>query len=382
MMLGSRPAARYENVTRFLTALEEATAERVGDVLYGEFMPACYEPDITDHDYFATLEGYGLTGNKPWHANVEALDLRATVALLTFVLRADHFCEGSLMGSLEDGYLLRVLRRLAELDGTWKRPNIVTFYHEYERDGYLSNWHDSGFRFAGDLFPTSEHWMMWQKAAAFRDWDTAGRVLEATSPAAAKALGKQVKPYSDSTWSEARVPLMKVGLRQRFAQNERLMNDLLSTGSAALAEASSKDAVWGIGIGKDDPDSADPGKWHGRNLLGITLMEVRSELRALSSIDGRLEWPMDRLADSHVWRMSLLELARVPSTRPAALMYAAIVAQHVPHWHGTRDVLRKVDASIGGIDESMRLNMGGGLPIAGWRELLDELALQVRLGRV
>ena len=143
-----------------------------------------------------------------------------------------------------------------------------------------------------------------------------------------------------------------------------------------------KDFLLHCGIGKDDFDSADPGKWHGRNLLGITLMEVRSELRVLSSIDGRLEWPMDRLADSHVWCMSLLELARVPSTRPAALMYAAIVAQHVPHWHGTRDVLRKVDASIGSIDESMYLNMGGGLPIAGWRELLDELALQVRLGRV
>ena len=374
--------AVYDNITRFIPLLDSSTTERVSDVLYGEFMPACYEPDITDHDYFDTLEHYGLTGDRPWHANVEALDLRATVALLTFVLRADHFCEGSLMGSLEDGYLLRVLRRLAELDGTWERPTVVTFYHECEKDGYLSNWYESPFRFGPLTFPTSEHWMMWQKAAAFRDGDTAGKVLEATSPAAAKALGKQVKPYSDATWSEARVPLMKVGLRQKFIQNERLMNDLLSTGSAALAEASPKDTVWGIGIGKDDSDSADLGKWHGRNLLGITLMEVRSELRALSSIDGRLEWPMDRLADSHVWRMSLLELARVPSTRPAALMYAAIVAQHVPHWHGTRDVLRKVDASIGGIDESMHLNMGGGLPIAGWRELLDELALQVRLGRV
>jgi ribA/ribD-fused uncharacterized protein len=381
-MTGGKPVPAFERITRFVSPLESAPAERVGEVLYGEFMPACYEPDITDHDYFSTLEHYGLTGNRPWHANVEALDLRATVALLTFVLRADHFCEGSLMGSLEDGYLVRVLRRIAELEDTWVRPKVVTFYHEYEKDGYLSNWYESGFRFLGDTFPTSEHWMMWQKAAAFRDWDTAANVLEATSPAAAKALGKQVKPYSDTTWNEARVPLMKVGLRQKFAQNERLMNDLLSTGSAALAEASPKDTVWGIGIGKDDPKSADPGKWHGRNLLGITLMEVRSELRTLSAIDGRLEWPVDRLADSHVWHMSLLELARVPSTRPAALMYAAIAAQNVPHWHGARDALRKIDAPIGDIDESMHLNMGGGLPIAGWHELLDELALQVRLGRI
>ena len=64
-------------------------------------------------------------------------------------------------------------------------------------------------------------------------------------------------------------------------------------------------------------------------------------------------------------------------------MYAAIVAQQVTgQFHGTRDVLKKVTEPIGAIDESMRTNMGSGLPITGWKELLDELALQVRLGRV
>lgn len=374
--------AEYERITRYIPLLELATAKQVDDVLYNGFMPICYDLDVIDHDYKATLKSYGLTDRRAWHANIEALDMRATIAVLTHILRADYFTEGWLVQTLDNGYLLRVLRRIAELDGTWERPRVVTFYHEYERDGYLSNWYEAGFRFCGNVFPTSEHWMMWQKAAAFRDWNTAGAVLETKSPAAAKALGKQVKPYSDATWNEARVPLMKVGLRQKLVQNERLMNDLLSTGSAALAEASPKDTVWGIGIGKDDPESADPGKWHGKNLLGITLMEVRSELRTLSAIGGKFEWPMDRLKGSLVWRMSLLELARVPSTRPAALMYAAIAAQNVPHWHGARDALRKIDAPIGDIDESMHLNMGGGLPIAGWNELLDELALQVRMGRV
>ena len=378
--------ARYEHITRFIPALEGIASEEEGRRLEREFVEAFYE-SVLDREYLDTLERHGLLGARSDRANIESMELEAAIALLTLIQRSERAMydpsdKTPLLRSFEDGYGLRVLRRIAELDGTWARPNVVTFYHEYEKDGYLSNWYESGFSFYGDVFPTAEHWMMWQKAQAFRDWDTAAKVLEATSPDAAKKLGKQVKPYSDATWSEARVPLMKVGLRQKFAQNERLMNDLLSTGSAALAEASPKDTVWGIGVGKDDPGSADLGKWHGRNLLGITLMEVRSELRSLSSIDGVLEWPIERLADSHVWRMRLLELARVPSTRPAALMYAAIVAQNVPHWHGTRDALRKVDAPIGEIDESMHLNMGGGLPIAGWHELLDELALQVRLGRV
>lgn len=375
--------ADYTHVTRFIPVLEHASAEQVSGILYGGFLPACYKPDITDHDYFETLESYGIAHGKLWHANVERLDLNATIALLTFVLRADHMCHGSLLQSFEDGYLPRVLKRLGVLTGTYERPNIVTFYREFDKDGYLSNWFESPFRYGPEVFPTSEHWMMWEKARVFQDWDTAAKILGTTSPGNAKNLGKQVKHYSEATWNEARVPLVKVGLRQKFIQNERLMNELLSTDSAALAEASPNDAIWGIGIACDDPDSSNPIKWHGRNLLGITLMEVRSELRTLSVIDGRLEWTADSLAGSHVWQLSLVELARVPSTRPVALMYAAIVAQQVTgQFHGTRDVLRKVTEPIGAIDESMRANMGSGLPIAGWKELLDELALQVRLGRV
>ena len=82
---------------------------------------------------------------------------------------------------------------------------------------------------------------------------------------------------------------------------------------------------------------------------------------------------------SQLWNMSLLELARMPSTRPAAIMYATYAAQHVPHFRDAHDVLREVRASICGIDESMRLNMGEGLPIAGWRELIDELSLRAYL---
>lgn len=63
-------------------------------------------------------------------------------------------------------------------------------------------------------------------------------------------------------------------------------------------------------------------------------------------------------------------------------MYAAIVARNSSQFQETRDVLRKVDAPIGEIDKTMGLNMGGRLPIAGWNELMCELACLVRLGRM
>ena len=69
--------------------------------------------------------------------------------------------------------------------------------------------------------------------------------------------------------------------------------------------------------------------------------------------------------------------------RSFALMYATIVAQHCPaNFSDARDVLRKVRSSVGEINESIRLDEGRALPVTGWYELLDELALQSKLGRI
>jgi len=384
--------ARYEHVTRFIDAVEAVknpTPKAEMEGLHKELVEAFYEPFVLGGDYMSTLKSNGMMDARHRHVNVESLSLDIAIAILVLLHRLERgmYAPGGktpLMLAFEDGYAVRLLKRIAELDGTWERPNVVTFYHEYEKDGYLSNWYETApFTYDGRTFPTSEHWMMWHKAQLFWDRGSAERILAATSLDEVKQLGKRVKPYDDAAWAEVRVPVMRVGLRQKFAQNERLLNDLLSTGSAVLAEAAPNDRTWGLGIGKGDPRLDDPLEWHGRNLLGITLMEVRSDLRALASNDGDMRWDDVDLSGSHIWNMSLLELARIPSTRPAALMYAQMIKQAAPNnFQGTKDVLRKVDGSLADIDESMRLNMGCGLPIVGWHILLDELALQVRLGRL
>lgn len=374
--------AEYAHVTRFIGEIERLGFDRAGE-LDAALTHALYRPEIVDKNYRDTLDRYRLEGARPWTANVESLDLRATMALLTWVHRADHFENGMMARCLENGFVYRILLRIAELDGNWMRPKIVTFYHEYDEGGYLSNWYESPFEFSGTTFQTGEHWMMWHKARLFRDLETAERILQVTDPDEVKKLGKQVSPFVDTAWDEVRVPIMTVGLRQKFMQSELLANELLSTGSAVLAEAAPNDRTWGVGIGKGDPGLDDPLAWHGRNLLGIALMNVRSDLRALAAVGIRMEPDVDVLRGSQIWGMSLLQLARVPSTRPFALMYAQMVNQSAPHvFHGTRHVMRKIDGSIGDINEQMGLNMGCGLPIVGWGELLDELVFQVTVGRV
>jgi ribA/ribD-fused uncharacterized protein len=65
----------------------------------------------------------------------------------------------------------------------------------------------------------------------------------------------------------------------KFSQNPELLNYLLETGDRILVEASPYDRIWGIGMEKHNPDSGNPMKWQGRNLLGFALTETRDGLK-------------------------------------------------------------------------------------------------------
>ena len=161
--------ARYEHITRFIGAVEAIkgpTPKAEMEDLHRELVEAFYEPFVLGGDYISTLESNGLMGAKLHQPNVESLSLEVVIAMLMLLHRSergmyDPSDKTPLMRAFEDGYAARLLKRIAELDGTWERPNVVTFYHEYEKDGYLSNWYESSpFTYWGRTFATSEHWMM------------------------------------------------------------------------------------------------------------------------------------------------------------------------------------------------------------------------------
>ena len=56
----------------------------------------------------------------------------------------------------------------------------------------LSQWFPAPFTFDGVTYATAEHWMMAQKALLFGASDSAGAIVAASSPGAAKALGRRV----------------------------------------------------------------------------------------------------------------------------------------------------------------------------------------------
>lgn len=157
--------------------------------------------------------------------------------------------------------------------------------HRAQRDGSLgpgclSQWWPAPFVLDGVRYASAEHYMMAGKARLFGDDSTAAKILAAPEPAAAKALGRQIRSFDENTWKAHRFDLVVAANTAKFGQHPDLRAYLLATSSRVLVEASPVDRIWGIGLRADDPRAGDPARWRGLNLLGFALMRARTQLAA------------------------------------------------------------------------------------------------------
>jgi ribA/ribD-fused uncharacterized protein len=143
----------------------------------------------------------------------------------------------------------------------------------------LSQWWPAPFTVDGRTYATAEHWMMWSKAVLFGDGEAAERVLAASHPHRAKAVGREVHGFDEAVWKAHRVAIVVAGSIAKFGQHADLRAFLLGTGERVLVEASPRDRIWGIGLGESNEAARDPARWRGLNLLGFALMRAREELR-------------------------------------------------------------------------------------------------------
>ena len=157
--------------------------------------------------------------------------------------------------------------------------NVIGFHNPDEDYGFLSNWYLSNFVVDGINFSSMEQYMMYMKATLFNDTNIVSQIMETSDVGKKKALGRSVSNYNDIIWNGMRQPIIFKGLMEKFKQNENLKTELLKTGDAILAECAVQDQIWGIGLSMKDPNKNDMTRWRGTNLLGFSLMLVRSELK-------------------------------------------------------------------------------------------------------
>ena len=151
--------------------------------------------------------------------------------------------------------------------------------------GCLGQWWPSRFTIGGVEYCCAEQWMMAEKARMFGDEEMLAAILGTKSPKEMKAYGRAVRNFQQEVWEARCYGLVLEGNIAKFSQNPELKEYLLSTKRRILVEASPFDRIWGIGMGKNNPNAENPMKWRGRNLLGFALTEARDRL-TLGPADG------------------------------------------------------------------------------------------------
>jgi ribA/ribD-fused uncharacterized protein len=164
-----------------------------------------------------------------------------------------------------------------------KTEYLCFWGHTPSKDGSItktcfSQWWEASFTVENDVYLTAEHWMMAEKARLFKDETILAEILTVQKPAAAKALGRKVQNFDPSVWDSKKGEIVVQGNVHKFSQNPSLKAFLMATKDKIIVEASPVDAIWGIGLGPDNPKALNPATWRGQNLLGFALMEVRDLL--------------------------------------------------------------------------------------------------------
>lgn len=154
--------------------------------------------------------------------------------------------------------------------------NKYTFF--WKDASPFSQWHKAGFTLDGIYFKTAEHYMMWKKAMAFSDAQSAEEILQAKHPKDAKAIGRKVKNFKSDEWEKICKKIVYDGNHAKFTQNPDILKQLMDTAGTTLVEASPYDKIWGIGLIEEDARKIPENKWPGTNWLGLVLTQLRDNL--------------------------------------------------------------------------------------------------------
>lgn len=119
--------------------------------------------------------------------------------------------------------------------------------------------------------------MMVHKALICNDTESATKIMATHNPREQEALGRAIENFDSAKWDAVKVRVVYEGNKSKFTQNPDLMKSLLATQGKTLVKAAPDDAIWGIGLAKDDARAQQQATWLGTNLLGLVLTALRIE---------------------------------------------------------------------------------------------------------
>ena len=255
----------------------------------------------------------------------------------------------------------------------------ITFFHKPEEEnGYLSNLYPSPFTYLDTSFENAEQYLGYIKARVCKDEKTEEAVLH-SEPRRARRLRRRMDEENQTSvelWPEIRREVMRWGLRQKFLQNPDLRDKLLSTNYSLLAEASTSNNVWTIGLDMEDYKKYKPGNWKGQNLQGKALMDVRRELRVWEKVHE------ENVVESPIGDMRLAEIVHLPGATNPMNVYAAIAMHANPGVFADKNEFYYSCGKLGELKEAMDQKAEGLLPEEGFYEMLFELNCKYQYGKL
>ena len=109
--------------------------------------------------------------------------------------------------------------------------------------GIFSQRYFSKFIYENITFNCCEQFMMYYKSLLFDDIETAKKILVERNPIQQKELGRKVSGFDEKKWSNIKESIIYNANYEKFNQNHRLKDILLSTGNEQLYEASTFDKI-------------------------------------------------------------------------------------------------------------------------------------------
>lgn len=202
-----------------------------------------------------------------FHSNTETLSLEP--ALLNSISEGQFATLRAVCLSRLDRYYSSIVSA--------ERSGFVTFQRPQDVNGFMCNDYSSSFSVSGVRYNSMSQFMAHRKALIMGD-ETLGRRILSAHASELQILRHEERQMNLCAWRGQRQIVAYKGLLAKFAQSDELSTALLDTGSATIVACLPDDSVWGNGLCLSDYRVNDITAWPGQNLLGYTLMQVRSAL--------------------------------------------------------------------------------------------------------
>ena len=148
----------------------------------------------------------------------------------------------------------------------------------------LSNFHPCKFTVNNEEFHSSEQWIQSRKADFCKDRITKNRIMNSKDALDSKDIARDITNFNRRAWLDQAEEICYLGIREKFVQNEELMEALKKTENKTLIEASF-DSDWGTGIPLSSKNCLCRNKWKSEGILGRILMRIKRETNYTNTSD-------------------------------------------------------------------------------------------------